>query len=362
MGSWNGTCAISNLHVTAGQRVAVFLLLQNRGERSFCHGNALYDLCPIPFYGKYDDYGGVKNCEGFGLNIVVEAMRDQLYKFGQGPNEYHDIEVNKENFCIERLFEADHEGRLGVEDQRGSFDHDEYKRRELEKDRLEQGLTASQSYELDRLANKIKKVDTFRAVTHVIIHGDIFDSILEKWYIREYVGEGKGTSGYMKSYIQLYFKDLCDSIPEYVNRQKVKEEKSKAVREAINSAMSSIPNFNVLYASLRDNEFEWDDACLAGKWMNDFKNSNDRYGLIDIKEYINEYCAADDWNGLAAFVKEALTTLWINAFMTYSRKIWVKQSGQGSQNSDPLGYEILANAVLDIFKAERDDLGDDEDE
>jgi hypothetical protein len=83
MGCWNGTCAVSNLHVTAGQDVIVFLLLKNNEHRSFCYGNALYDICPIPFYGKYNDYGAVEDCTGFGLNIVVEALRERLYEPGR---------------------------------------------------------------------------------------------------------------------------------------------------------------------------------------------------------------------------------------------------------------------------------------
>lgn len=115
MGNWNHTCAVSNLHITAGQKVVVFMLLKNKNDRTFCHGNALYDVCPIPFYGEYDDYGSVENCHGFGLNIVIEAIRNRLYRFGQGPNQYHDCEVNKDNFNIEKMFEADHEDRLGIE-------------------------------------------------------------------------------------------------------------------------------------------------------------------------------------------------------------------------------------------------------
>jgi hypothetical protein len=47
--------------------------------------------------------------------------------------------------------------------------------------------------------------------------------------------------------------------------------------------------------------------------------------------------------------------------MSYTRKIWVKQTGQGSQNSEPLGYRVLAKATLDILEAERREYGEDED-
>jgi hypothetical protein len=262
MGSWNGTCAVSNLHIRQGQRVAVFMLLENKEKRTFCYGNALYDICPIPFYGKYNDYGAVEECEGFGLNLVVESIRKQLYRFGQGPNEYHDTEVTKENFNIELLFEADSEDRLGIEHHSG-WSSDSYDIQRLEDIKEEKGLTGSQMYELDRLANKIKKVDTFRAVTHVQVHGDILDAILEKWYIEDYVGDGKGTIGYGNNYNHIYFKDLVDSIPEYVRRLKANYEESLSIKAEMEATSPNGHKFDGLYRTLRSEVFAWDDACMA---------------------------------------------------------------------------------------------------
>ena len=35
MGSWNGTCAVSNMHIHSGQEVAVFMLLEIKEKKSF---------------------------------------------------------------------------------------------------------------------------------------------------------------------------------------------------------------------------------------------------------------------------------------------------------------------------------------
>ena len=115
MGCWNGTCAISNLYIEGGQDVVVFRLLKNNETLSFCYTNALYDVSPIPFYGIYDYYGGVESCHGAGLPVVLDAIKERLYKFGTGANQYHDIPVNKENFDIDMLFSANLEDRLGIE-------------------------------------------------------------------------------------------------------------------------------------------------------------------------------------------------------------------------------------------------------
>lgn len=360
MGSWNGTCAISNLHIKAGQRVMVVMLLRNAQTKSFCYSNALYDVCPVPFYGKYDDYGGVDNCEGFGLNIVVESLRSQLYEFGVGANEYHDCEVRKKDFDISKLFEADHEERLGVE-HTNHYDSDSYGKRELEKKRDAEGLTDSQAFELDRLANKIKKVDTFRSVTTAYIHGDVLDDILEKWYIEDYIGDAKGDKGYNNNYQHIYFKDLISSIPEYVQRLSMREQRAYEARMKFNRLSEldatelNKKEMGELYSIMAGDVFEWNDPCMAGRWMGYFsRDSSMQYALVSVETEVSNYIKAEDWDGLAKFTKECLTFAWVNSFMSNTRKIWTKQSGAGGQSDDPIGYNVLSRSVLGVL--EREDM------
>jgi len=356
MGCWNHTCAVSNLHITAGEEVVVFLLLKNHNtdDGSFCYGNALYDVMPLPFYGKYDDYGGVEECHGFGLPIILEELKARLYKFGQGPNECHDCEVTSGNLTVEKLFEADHENRLGIQDH-PSWNNDEYQKRELEKMREEKGLTDSQQFELDRLASKIKKQDTFRQVTHVVVHGEIFKAITEKWYIEDYVGDGKGTAGYGNNYNHIYFKDLIAFIPAYVAKKKAaEEEREQKIAETEKDGTDPV-KIRHLYRLLAGVDREdWNSPNLAARWMEDFKSGGTNvWDFIRVEEHVREYVEAKDWDGLAKFTHEVLTAAWVNSFMSYTRKIWVKQTGQGSQNSEPLGYQVLAQATLDVLHAEQ---------
>ncbi len=326
MGSWNGTCAISNLHITSGKRVVVFMLAENKDKKSFCDNTALYDFCPIPFYGKYDDYGGVDECEGFGLPIVLEAIKSQLYKFGQGANQYHDIAVDKENFDIEKLFEADSEDRLGIE-YHNSWNADAFAHGDLEEERGKRSLTDSEMFELDRLANKIKKNDAFRAITHVKIHGDIFDSIMSGW----------------RSYDDISFKDVTDSIPEYIARVKAHDE----------AWLESVRNGKYISSEV----FTFNDPNLAGRYMRILTEYN---AILRAAPSAREYVDSGDWAGLEAFTKEALIGIWINMFMRSTRKVWTKQCGEGSQQQEHLGYIVLADAVQNALKIERAYYGEDE--
>jgi hypothetical protein len=335
------------------------MLLENHRKKSFCYENALYDVCPIPFYGEYNDYGAVENCHGFGLPIVVEELRRQLYEFGSGPNQYHDPAVRKADFDIDVLFDADHEDRLGIQ----NFDRwnqDDYDISELEKKRDESGLDESQQFELDRLAAKIKKVDTFRRVTHVIIHGVAFRNITEKWFLEEYMGENKGDKGYNNSYKHIYFKDLIDSIPEYVESRK-KEMESVEVDEDPNNP--SVASYRRMLRRFGSGNDDWNSPNMARKWMARFNSSSsDVFGLISVSNYVNDYTEARDWDGLAAFLKEAFTGAWINTFMSATRKVWTKQTGMGSQSQEEDGYLMIAQTIHDIIKNDHVRFGSEDEE
>jgi hypothetical protein len=72
-----------------------------------------------------------------------------------------------------------------------------------------------------------------------------------------------------------------------------------------------------------------------------------------MSEIVEDLTDKEDWDTLAKVVREALVGMWVNSFMSYTRKLWSKQSGSGSQNDEPLGYKLLANTVLNILEEER---------
>lgn len=359
MGSWNHTCAVSNLHVCCGNEVVVFMLAQNHTTRSFCYSNAHYDLCPIPFYGKYDDYGGVDECNGAGLNVVIDSIRSRLYEMGEGANQYHDCEVRKDSFDVAKLFEADHEDRLFVHDYSRSWNQDSYSLRQLEKKAEENPLTPSQQFELDRLANAISRSqDPRRRVTHVVVRADILKEILDNWYVEKYVGSGNGDHGYNKSYIREYFRDLEASIPELILRLRTAEEEFQ-------SAVACGDERTIARRFIRglNGVFEYNDPCLAGQYLSSMSSNSESqsWALVDVNSLVQDYQTKNDWEGLAVIAREMLLGYWINCFMAHTSKLWTRQASS-SQETDPLGYTVLANATLKVLEKERAENGDEDED
>ena len=104
----------------------VFAMIKNRKVDSLCYTTPFYSPMMMPFYAKYNDYGGGEECSGIGLKPVMEAIKNQLVEIPLGKNEYHDIAVKKDNFDEELFFEACQERRLFVEGYRKERLHVEF--------------------------------------------------------------------------------------------------------------------------------------------------------------------------------------------------------------------------------------------
>lgn len=325
MGCWNHSCLISNLHILAGQKVRVFLLAKNKIEGSFCYNNALYTPCLISFDAAYDDYGGGEDASGFGLPIAINELKSQLMELEQGENEYHDLAVKKSDFTVDKMFEADHESRLGIID----LSH-----------RYRGSVVTSDERKVDALYATLADLpEAFRRVTHVMIHGDIFNDIMNKWFIEDYVGENRGTAGYNNSYNHIYFKDIIADIPDAIEK----------IKTAPNSW-----RIEMLFA--------YQDPNLAGRYLTSFYSSSGRSesSIVNIPGYIEHYFNDKDWQGLSQFLEEAFIGLWISMFMGSTRKLWMPHCGHGSQSQEHNGYNILIQSMTDILHKENHMYDDDE--
>lgn len=115
MGSWNHTCALTNLPIFSGEKVYVMFLQESMSEiESECYPNKYWCLTPYMFTGTYDDYGSVEDCGGVLLDYVISSIKENLIELELGKNPCHAIAVKRENFDVDLLFNADREGRLFV--------------------------------------------------------------------------------------------------------------------------------------------------------------------------------------------------------------------------------------------------------
>jgi hypothetical protein len=65
MGCWNETCGVSQVAITAGERIAVVLIQEQKHVEAEGHSYSteLWTPAFLPIFGKYDDYGGIEEIE-----------------------------------------------------------------------------------------------------------------------------------------------------------------------------------------------------------------------------------------------------------------------------------------------------------
>lgn len=74
MGSWNKTCALSNLPIYDGDDVYVFVLQQSEHPTNHCESTHLYSVALAPFQCEYNDYGAGEECKGVALKYLLKGL------------------------------------------------------------------------------------------------------------------------------------------------------------------------------------------------------------------------------------------------------------------------------------------------
>ena len=321
MGCWNKTCGLSNLHITAGMPVYVFVL-EKTESYDHCYSTGLFSPLLLPFESEYNDYGAGENSSGIALNIIMGGIKRDLVELPLGENQYHDIEVTKEKFDVDLFFEAVHEDRLSI---KGRFSTEP------------------------------------TPIYFTMMRKDIVDDILANRTIEEYVGEGKGTFskwGDEKNYIRYKFADIVDNIRPMIAEARAKVEEAKASNETLANYML----FDGIGAI-----FGYNSPHLAARWMryDDYRYSR----IVDMKiVYRKAFEAGTDeaMETLALVMEQHLKALFIDGFMTAARKTWIPGGHEGSQSTSGAALRLLTSATISALDREKaewmDDMGEDADE
>lgn len=118
MGSWNGTCGVTQLPIHAGDEVALFLLVGygGRQESSTGHCSPMEFWAPrsIQLYGTYNDYGWFEIEDGWNKEFTINCFQNDALEV-EGDKKYRDNEVTREKLKDwDFIGQALHEGHLIV--------------------------------------------------------------------------------------------------------------------------------------------------------------------------------------------------------------------------------------------------------
>ena len=313
MGSWSKTCGLSNLHITSGTPVYVFVMEQNTDRRDRCYTTALFKPCLLPFESVYDDYGGGENSGGVGFPIIMDALRSVLHELPVGKNQYHDIAVTVAEFGEELFFRAAHEGRLEIK----------------------------------------YPYSAPEPIDFVMFRRDVVDQLLRDYQVQRYVGDGAGNGGWGNNYLFFKFADVVADVPAFIAHLKSAIDESRAGKYGdMPARFRPGISFDTLCDRRGTNKASW----YVGRDSYRFA------GFLRVNELVFDLLDQGETETATAVLTEYLRGSFLEEFMSSVRKIWAPGCHEGSQEQGHAEYRVLAQTILSIVDAElAEDEAEDDD-
>lgn len=299
MGSWNHTCAITNLPIYSGEPVYVLLLQEGAGYDKFvgshCYANNYYTPLPLCFEGEANEYGAVEDCHGDYLETILGCVKEKLIEFDLGENKYHDIAVKKDGFDVNMLFEADHESRLYV-----------------------------QCHEYDQ-----EKKRAPRRLTHIVIRKEVVDTLLEKYKANFWDKD----NGY--KHTQISFKDALSKDIELLLKQ---GEDVSDTMETYNryKEMGRLESFHKVYGTTVALDTYFVRWAAEGYFL--------KQNVIDINRIIFDFLINSP-EKLESLIRNVMIVRWLDDLHGNGRRMWIRPSGCGSQNTEVNAQKMVSQLI-----------------
>jgi hypothetical protein len=325
MGCWNKTCGLSNLPIYYGEEVYVFLIQENAFSSNHCYSDHLYSPIIAPFYSQYDDHGTGENSSGVALPVIINSLKNKVIEKELGKNEYHDLEVKRDNLTVDTLFEFMRKRRLSI-------------------------------------GNPYKNINTSQPdevkVEFVMLKKDIVDDILEKYAPEMY---------WKNSFVEVKFSDICDEVYDVI----------EAVIEVGDEAEETIRLFMETPFDIEDKKsqeifraFSKLNLTSHGKKMvispyavesilekanlktGAFIPTIAEYGMSHFSSIVRfwpEFANMVSGRNLISakeFFIDSFKGIFISSFFECTRRSWIPQSGEGSQSTNLDEHRMLANAII----------------
>jgi hypothetical protein len=294
MGCWNKTCFVSNIAIRWGEPVAVFFMARStdNSNTSFCYADYYFEPCYMPVFGNYNDYGAAEDFTGPGEAVVVEKMKNILCE--QSASEYRKA-VTSEDLDMEKMFRAEHEGRLKV--------------------RREQPVLAT------------------------MIHREVFDYILDNWTI-DFWRDKEADESLMRGevldqyHMRYRFTNLVQELED--NMEKLWEARNKFVDT------EGVPYFPDLRSMFRRTSYIGSILAPQGMGARDF---------LIVDAFLDLLLPSSSQEDALAKLTDYMKGQCLGYFLDRARKSWYKPTGEGSQDDSYTEIRLLNSVTESIFKA-----------
>ena len=345
MGSWNGTCGISQMSISAGEPVKVVMIQNNAvpGEASgFCYSCGIASPISFAFDAEYNEYGAVeKITNDLGLKLFEYYFHKELQEgnIKIQPDDYYDREM--------KVQDGDYSNIKGTD----LIDL-------IERDRVTRKV---QRYTADGM------VFEWSLVGFMLIHTNIYNSIQESIFASKtkydgftaedvyndclYAVEDLFENTKLSKYSQASFDEVISELKELVKVEPRDETKIKQLKEDLEEITKNDASFSTRC---------WDNENIRkiGDWGNMVRRFSS-YDSVDTTSFIDYFYTLK--NSYKPELKEKIIKMMtefivIMDSMSLLRKSWMGQSGKGSQHFEENVTLGLIKGMQQVIARNREDL------
>lgn len=350
MGCWNGTDALTQLAIGAGDACRLIILLPYKyADESlgggYCYSTGLWDPFGLPIKGQYDDYGCIDEIEeNANTQFIVRWFEEQFKAGNLEFSDRADVMDKYENiipkgeepkFTIHQILNWIERNYIGIREVNDSLAHkmalyeadlksapDAYKH-----------LTPKQFEKYSKLAGKELPKRT-RKFAFMLVLEDTYQAALKS------IGHSKESFSSTDEDGKFTLKESTWNTWVREKADKYLESLTKAVdiqAKAENSKDEHMARLDLmlLKIQLRDGLFR------SSGFVNEFVAET-------VTPYVLEELKKGNKETITKWIDLAIEYILFKDFMELSRKGFCPQAGAGSQSDEYHHHQALAKAVLDI--------------
>jgi hypothetical protein len=317
MGSWAGTCGITQLPINDDE-CRIFLIVENHWEEKtgsgYCYINDVWYPRGLSLFGHYNDYGALEDIkENINSEILLNGLKQDWVTY-IAKNEW-EKDVSPNDLTISSLMEE-------VERDRALIYEGPSPTKQM---RIENWIKTGNNELLD-LSN-IQEDRPKRTLGMMFILEDIYQSILKYDPIEAHHTD----EGYLYRHLS---EILCDDMKEWYTKglevtKKIDFDKSK-IDCLVSNAVSHKNSFNK-----RETNSPYNKGV---KYYYDFL----RQKMIEGVPY--------EESDVQTVTNELIDYTKLVYFMNNARKAWTPQCGKGSQDNNTDVHKLLAKVTLAVCK------------
>jgi len=302
MGSWNETCAVSNIGIGEGDKTVTVLVNTSPNSKSnILHGGRYHNMFGLPFLTTYKDCGDFEaDADQPAFDVTLGELKKLLVPIEQGENEYHDIPVNIGLMTESYMWDVLREQRLFIKCD---------------------------------MTGKTVQVEALN------IRRDVWDHIFNEFTI--------STSFDRQSYVQMGFEEyLINVIKEYEDKI-LKTYNQFAATNAFSKATIAE---TIDYPSMNQDCLEYTMAMSMsdmGIYMRECYGYGSCFRPMD---HIAACVRSKEYTKINIFLRMTMMGVWLHSYLTYNNR-QITTAGYSGQMVRTKSIRAHANMLLSVCDA-----------